>query len=53
MSTPTTVDYNIVSISASYGHSLAIDALGNIHATGSNDAGQLGLGDYTDRESFW
>jgi alpha-tubulin suppressor-like RCC1 family protein len=51
----------IVSIAAGSSHSLALDSYGRVWATGANDhtgsfsggfAGQLGLGDYVNRNSF-
>ncbi|MDR3345619.1 MAG: hypothetical protein LBS73_00435 [Campylobacteraceae bacterium] len=42
----------IVSISAGWEHSLALDSEGKLWATGFNDNGQLGLGDNTDKNLF-
>ena len=42
---------NVVAIAAGYGHSLAVKADGTVWAWGSNVAGQLGLGDHTNRNT--
>jgi alpha-tubulin suppressor-like RCC1 family protein len=42
---------NIIAISAGYGHSLALFNDGKVYATGHNDEGQLGLGEYGGRRN--
>jgi alpha-tubulin suppressor-like RCC1 family protein len=43
---------NITAITAGDWHSFAIDSNGKVYAAGSNDYGQLGLGDMKDRKVF-
>jgi alpha-tubulin suppressor-like RCC1 family protein len=43
---------NIFEIATGYDHSFALSSDGKVYTTGKNDNGQLGLGDYTDRNTF-
>jgi alpha-tubulin suppressor-like RCC1 family protein len=45
-------DKNITAIIAGFYHSLALSVNGRVYAVGSNDSGQLGLGDSNDRNVF-
>ncbi|MDR1614634.1 MAG: hypothetical protein LBS26_03590 [Campylobacteraceae bacterium] len=45
-------DKNITAIVAGYYHSFALSNDGKVYATGYNDYGQLGLGDWIDRSNF-
>ncbi|MDR2152806.1 MAG: hypothetical protein LBO72_08295 [Helicobacteraceae bacterium] len=49
---PPFADKKIVAIAAYFNRYLAIDSKGKLYATGSNDAGQLGLGDRAYRHAF-
>ncbi|MDR2152812.1 MAG: hypothetical protein LBO72_08325 [Helicobacteraceae bacterium] len=52
MLVPDLNDKKIVAIAAGGDLSLALDADGKVYATGSNDFGQLGLGDDVNRSTF-
>jgi alpha-tubulin suppressor-like RCC1 family protein len=45
-------DKNIIAISTNVDHSLALSGSGKVYATGDNANGELGLGDYDNRNTF-
>jgi alpha-tubulin suppressor-like RCC1 family protein len=49
---PSLNDKNVTAVVAGSGYSFTLDNNGKIYATGVNGAGQLGLGDTTDRSVF-